>query len=146
MARLDASSTSRSAPLVLLSTSVLVVRIKTSDLSPVDWSPDMEICRQDPAQEDLRACGAREAQPVQEGLLGQVTRHYCQPRLVVKLVTFQSARQRGEEDRGQDHWKEGRSMQEAAKGDFFLDFFVETCFGRLPRRLTWCPQRTTSPR
>ena len=73
MARLDASSTSRSAPLVLLSTSVLVVRIKTSDLSPVDWSPDMEICRQDPAQEDLRARGAREAQPVQEGLLGQVT-------------------------------------------------------------------------
>ena len=73
MARLDASSTSRSAPLVLLSTSVWVVRIKTSDLSPVDWSPDMEICRQDPAQEDLRARGAREAQPVQEGLLGQVT-------------------------------------------------------------------------
>ena len=33
----------------------------------------MEICRQDPAQEDLRARGAREAQPVQEGLLGQVT-------------------------------------------------------------------------
>merc|ERR1712037_490317 len=48
--------------------------------------------------EDLRARGAREAQPVQERLLGQ------------------SARQRGEEDRGQDHWKEGRSMQEAAKG------------------------------
>ena len=104
MARLDASSTSRSAPLVLLSTSVLVVRIKTSDLSPVDWSPDMEICRQDPAQEDLRARGAREAQPVQEGLLGQ------------------SARQRGEEDRGQDHWKEGRPMQEAAKGDLILRF------------------------
>merc|ERR1712060_943373 len=52
---------------------------------------------QDPAQEDLRARGAREAQPVQEGLLGQ------------------SARQRGEEDRGQDHWKEGCSMQKAAK-------------------------------
>ena len=33
----------------------------------------MEICRQDPAQEDLRARRAREAQPVQEGLLGQVT-------------------------------------------------------------------------
>merc|ERR1712212_1106464 len=37
-------------------------------------------------------------QPVQEGLLGQ------------------SARQRDQEDRGQDHWKEGCSMQEAATG------------------------------
>ena len=106
----------------------------------------MEICRQDPAQEDLRARGAREAQPVQEGLLGQVTLLIPTPNCGQLVVFFQSARQRGEEDRGQDHWKEGRSMQEAAKGDFFFDFFVETCFGRLPRRLTWCPQRTTSPR
>ena len=53
---------------------------------------------QDLAQEDLRACRAREAQPVQEGLLGQ------------------SARQRGEEEGGQDHRKEGCSMQEAASG------------------------------
>ena len=78
----------------------------------------MEICRQDPAQEDLRARGAREAQPVQEGLLGQVTL-LIPTRTVANCCFFQSARQRGEEDRGQDHGKEGRSMQEAAKGDFF---------------------------
>ena len=77
----------------------------------------MEIYRQDPAQEDLRARGAREAQPVQEGFLGQVTLLHSHPRVVANLLLFQSARQRGEEDGGQDHWKEGRSMQEAAKGE-----------------------------
>ena len=48
----------------------------------------MEIFRQDPAQEDLRARGAREAQPVQEGLLGQVTLLRPQPRLEANLLLF----------------------------------------------------------
>ena len=33
---------------------------------------------------------------------------------------FQSARQRDQEDRGQDHWKEGCSMQEAATGELHI--------------------------
>ena len=52
---------------------------KDQDFWFFTWNADLEIFRQDPAQEDLRACWAREAQPVQEGLLGQVTRLNSQP-------------------------------------------------------------------